>query len=111
MRRQSIEIIDKHENHLEFHHKITIVERPSFRQGKTFVENRKKQLKKMNHFSGICKQLPGIRLTAGELTEDEFQQLRDYLMETAYGSNEVYNVSASLLKFFFSLFVRVFSCF
>ena len=49
-------------------------------------------------FSGVCKQLPAVRLTAGDLTDEEFRQLRDYLMETAYASNEVYNVSASTIS-------------
>jgi hypothetical protein len=44
-------------------------------------------------FSGVCKQLPGLSLSSGELSDDEFEFLRNYLIESAYTSKEVYNVS------------------
>ena len=46
--------------------------------------------------SGVCKQLPGISLQTGELNEEEFQCLRDYLIKKAYAKDEVYNVSHSI---------------
>ena len=44
-------------------------------------------------FSGTCKQLPGLSLLTSELSDDEFEFLRNYLIENAYNSKEVYNVS------------------
>ncbi len=45
-------------------------------------------------FSGTCKQLPGLNLSSGELSDDEFNLLRNYLMESAYTAKEVFNVSS-----------------
>jgi hypothetical protein len=44
-------------------------------------------------FSGACKDIPGVNLLRGDLSDDEFDFLRNYLMETAYTTKEVYNVS------------------
>ncbi|CAF3334252.1 unnamed protein product [Rotaria sp. Silwood2] len=43
--------------------------------------------------SGTCKQLPGLSLASGELSDDEFNFLLNYLMETAYAAKEVYNTT------------------
>jgi hypothetical protein len=45
-------------------------------------------------FSGACKQLPGLSLSSGELSDDEFNLLRNYLMQSAYTAKEVFNVSS-----------------
>jgi hypothetical protein len=44
-------------------------------------------------FSGTCKELPGVSLLSGELSDDEFDFLCNYLLESAYTTKEVYNVS------------------
>ncbi|CAF1322323.1 unnamed protein product [Adineta steineri] len=43
--------------------------------------------------SGACKQLPGFNLSNGELTDDDFNFLRNYLMENAYTEKEVFNTT------------------
>ncbi len=48
--------------------------------------------------SGACKQLPGLNLSSGELTDEEFEFLRQYLIESAYTSKEVYNVRSKKNK-------------
>jgi hypothetical protein len=49
--------------------------------------------------SGACKQLPGLNLSSGELTDEEFEFLRQYLIESAYTSKEVYNVRSKKKNF------------
>ena len=44
-------------------------------------------------FSGACKEIPGVSLSNSELSDDEFDFLRNYLLESAYTTKEVYNVS------------------
>ena len=44
-------------------------------------------------FSGVCKQLPGVSLASGDISDEDFYFLRNYLLESAYTSKEVYNVS------------------
>ncbi|CAF4069048.1 unnamed protein product, partial [Rotaria magnacalcarata] len=46
--------------------------------------------------NGVCKQLPGFSLTSGDLTDDEFKYLLDYLKETAYTEKEVYNTATPI---------------
>lgn len=68
----------------------------SFSARRPFIQssvlNLRKRRENFFSFSGSCKDLPGIVLEAGDLTDQEFKVLENYLLESAYSKNEVYNV-------------------
>lgn len=59
--------------------------------------------------SGVCKQLPGVSLASGDISDEGFHFLRNYLLESAYTTKEVYNVSHENFSEFFFFFIIVLS--
>lgn len=52
----------------------------------------KKKQRRFPFSSGTCKQIPGLKLQNGDLPDEDFEFLRQYLLKSAYTDKEVYNV-------------------
>ncbi|UJR31882.1 hypothetical protein I4U23_019356 [Adineta vaga] len=73
------------------------MEKPAIDEMQTFFDKLKPKMLQYGTTlvfpNGACKQLPGVNLSNGELSDDDFKFLQNYLMESAYTDKEVFNTT------------------